>query len=371
MKSAVLFIGQFPPPVSGFTFATERLAGVLSATCRLEIVDTSGAGKNGLAFHYVRAKRNLLAAARIVRHRRSHGIVYVACDGGLGIAYALLLAAAAKLSGQRFYLHHHSYAAIDAWNVLMATLLAICGARATHIVLASEMGQALVDRYRRPLSILALPNIALLLPASENRPKAESGDFLTVGLLSNLCLEKGLETFLEIFRQARREGFPLRGILAGPAAGEPDRTLIAKAVAEFGGALEYRGAIYNDAKRTFYADIDVFLFPTRYANEAQPLVIFEALQSGRPVIVADRGCIRNQVADGGIVIPKNADMVEVGVRTLANYLRCPETLRADSRAAKASCARQRQAGARVLSALFDTPPDVLHPLVVKGHSSHD
>ena len=42
---------------------------------------------------------------------------------------------------------------------------------------------------------------------------------------------------------------------------------------EFGDVMEYRGPVYGEDKRSFFMDIDVFLFPTIYENEAQPLVM--------------------------------------------------------------------------------------------------
>lgn len=370
MKTAVVFIGQFPPPLSGFSFATERVADVLAERCQLDIVDTSGVGPRGQAFHFRRASRNLVAAAQILRLRRTHRVVYLACDGGLGIAYALMLAALTRLLGLRFYLHHHSYAYIDAPSALMAALLAISGEQTAHIILAPEMGRALADRYRRPLSALVLPNAALLPDPDERPARPGRRPILTIGLLSNLCVEKGLAIFLEILRSARRQHMPIRGVLAGPTARASDKAKIAEAVADLGGALEYRGPVYGAAKLRFYSDIDVFVFPSRYANEAQPLVIFEALERGRPVIAADRGCIRSQVAAGGQVVEAGADFVAVTLERLAAYLSHPESLRADSAAAETAIARQRATGRRVLPKLFDSPLCSIQPAGESERLSH-
>ncbi len=367
MKTAAVFVGQFPPPLTGFTLITQRLADVLPESYKLKIVDISGAGERGLPFHILRAFRTLRAAALIARLRRTHPIVYVACDGGLGLAYALLLTVIARLSGMQFYLHHHSYAYIEARNALMAALLAICGEQATHIVLAPEMGQSLANRYRRRLRVAILPNIALIPRVADPPRKVLPSDVLTVGLLGNLCAEKGLSTFLAILRKAKLDAIPLHGVLAGPVSRASDREDIASAMSELTESLEYRGPVYGDEKTSFYADIDVFLFPTRYANEAQPLVIFEALEWGRPVITTERGCIGSQVAGGGIVIEKTGDVIEKALAQLTVYARKPEALRANSAAARASAARHRLSAEYALPALFDAPCRVLYPARCREH----
>jgi glycosyltransferase involved in cell wall biosynthesis len=59
--------------------------------------------------------------------------------------------------------------------------------------------------------------------------------------------------------------------------------------------LDYVGPIYGDAKDTFFSDLDVFIFPTGYFNEAQPIVLYEAVAAGALVISVDRGAIREQI----------------------------------------------------------------------------
>ena len=71
--------------------------------------------------------------------------------------------------------------------------------------------------------------------------------------------------------------------------------------------IKYVGPVFGDAKRDFYAGLDAFVFPTKYKNEAEPLVILEALMYGCPVVANNRGCIGGLLADGVGALVMNAD----------------------------------------------------------------
>jgi glycosyltransferase involved in cell wall biosynthesis len=58
------------------------------------------------------------------------------------------------------------------------------------------------------------------------------------------------------------------------------------------------GPIYGETKERFYQHLDILLFPTKYANEAEPLVIHEALRNGIHVIACDRGAIAELLQNG-------------------------------------------------------------------------
>ena len=73
----------------------------------------------------------------------------------------------------------------------------------------------------------------------------------------------------------------------------------------------------GDVKVAFYRDIDMFLFPTPWRQEAAPLVIYEALAAGCPVLATDRGLIAEFVPDlGGAVCPRDVDFVNFAVEYL-------------------------------------------------------
>jgi glycosyltransferase involved in cell wall biosynthesis len=153
--------------------------------------------------------------------------------------------------------------------------------------------------------------------------------------LGNLSLDKGLDTVLALFRGLRREGLPVRLALAGPAAGPAEARLIADAQTEFGSELTYVGPVYRADKDAFLHRLDAFLFPSRYANEAQPLVLFEAMAAGVPVIATERGCVGDDVTrDSGLVVADEAAYLEAATALIRRWAADGEGVNAAGRAAQ-------------------------------------
>jgi glycosyltransferase involved in cell wall biosynthesis len=117
--------------------------------------------------------------------------------------------------------------------------------------------------------------------------------------MSNLSREKGLDTFLDCLRSARLAGLDLHAVLAGPAASDEVANMVADAKAEFGDRLKVLGPVSGASKQAFFRSIDVFLFPTRYRVEGQPLVILEALSHGVPVVASRQGYCAELVGNAG------------------------------------------------------------------------
>jgi glycosyltransferase involved in cell wall biosynthesis len=61
--------------------------------------------------------------------------------------------------------------------------------------------------------------------------------------------------------------------------------------------IDVIGPVYGDAKKQYFIDSDIFVFPTYYKNEAMPLVLIEAMQFGLPCISTFEGCIPEIVED--------------------------------------------------------------------------
>lgn len=293
------------------------------------------------------------------RYRRTQDIVlYLALSGGMGQLIDGLYVLVARLLRHQIFVHHHSFAYIDqpGWfnRALFGSLRA-----ATHIVLSAGMGRGLqqlygVDRnHVRVVSNAALfPSIAVTEPGAAAAPGP-----LRIGFLSNITFEKGIVEFFEVMRLLHARGVQYQARIAGPvsAAVRPsfDRMLADAA------NVEYLGAVYGEAKEQFYRGLDVLLFPTKYINEAEPLVIHEALRAGVFTIACDRGAIAEILGNGaGLALPER-EFVETAARWLTQTSHEPQKLN-DARHACWQQARSIQDVAvteldRLLQSMSTTP----------------
>ena len=90
---------------------------------------------------------------------------------------------------------------------------------------------------------------------------------------------------------------------------------------------------YDADKDCFFENIDVFVFPTK--NEAEPLVIYEAMQHGLPIITYGRGCIPEIIdTKCGLVIPPDQPFAPLALEQIKKWLASPVLFESASRAAE-------------------------------------
>jgi glycosyltransferase involved in cell wall biosynthesis len=217
------------------------------------------------------------------------------------------------------------------------------------------MARDLAIKYGRQIKSLILSNAAFADVRSSAKP-VHNRSTLAIGLLSNLTSEKGLYEFLEIVRNAKLQGLPIRAVLAGPVKTEGDRVFLETVREEVGDYLDYRGAVYDEEKSCFFDAIDIFVFLTTYPNEAQPMVLFEAMSRGIPVISYDRGCIRSQVADAGLVFSDGTNIVAKVVSAVMRYHNDLDWMSEQKEAAFRQFEDEQRRGQSVVATLFDADP---------------
>jgi len=312
-------IGAYPPPVNGYAAITSGLEQLVKPHRRTIRIDISpGTAKRGVRYHATRIARVAAAFLQLVRLRLRAGRfdTYIATESRLGLLYTLTLALAARVLGSSLYLHHHVFRYIDEKSALMRVLVSLTQQSATHIFLCSCMKRDFARAYARTHRSATISNLAFVpLPASSASPR-DPGASLVVSHLSNLTREKGLYTFLALAEAAVEAGLDARFLLAGPVMDEADRGAIEETARRLGARFEYRGPLFGPDKEAFYRECDIFAFPTIYENEAQPMVLFEALLHGCQILSYDRGCIAEQVGDSGWVIGRDEDFLRAALPIL-------------------------------------------------------
>lgn len=307
----IVAIVQLPPPVTGLSAVNKQMVAQLAGSGKLKTVVNVAppVGARGVRKHLARLSLTAGAAATLIRARRDGATtLYMPSDGGAGMTWNLALVGVARLLGYRMWVHHHSFAYINrrSWLMWLQLWLAPSGAR--HLVLCDTMLEGMERRYptvwsRRGHSGLVLGNAFMVPPLGDPVPRRGP---VVIGHLSNLTAEKGAVRFIDLFRAARAEGLDLRARIAGPISDEAVRQAIEAAVRDHGDAFQWLGPVYGGDKTQFYESIDAFVFPSDYANEAQPLVLLEALAAGAAVLATERGCMTCDHADSPGIIALSA-----------------------------------------------------------------
>jgi glycosyltransferase involved in cell wall biosynthesis len=302
--------------------------------------------------------RQLLLAVRFagscLRHR--HLALYLALSGGKGQIFDALYLLAGKLCRRRVFVHHHSFAYIDSPTPISEALFYLARGQ-THIVLSRGMGTALARRYGLAEGqVMVLSNAAFFEQTPENSGVAPDADTdaatpLRIGFLSNITFDKGFVEFFDVLTQLRSLNVKYRAHVAGPVA--PEAREVFERLRASAADVEYLGAIYGAAKDRFYQQLDILMFPTKYANEADPLVIHEALRCGVYVIACKRGAIADTLENGAGLVVAQESFVSYAAASIRTLSRDRAKLLQGQRLAREQAERLREAGSIALDTVLN------------------
>ena len=288
---SIIMIGAFPPPVHGMATINNELFNLLKKHTKNIIVfnfSTSVFRKSLIAELY-RLQRFLSSFFKIALFRSLKGkTLYISISGGFGQFFEILYTILSRLKAMKIVMHHHSFAYIDRFNLITFFLTKIAGHSATHVVLSKKMSDLLKKEYNISRTI-SLSNAAFC-PFIEIPDEMFKNELCTVGFLGNICKEKGIFDFIDLIKLCANEKLPIKGIIAGPFANDRIKNEIQSQI-ESDCCIKYIGPKYGPEKHDFFNNIDLLIFPSQYKNEAEPLVVLEALSHSVPVIAYDRGCI--------------------------------------------------------------------------------
>jgi glycosyltransferase involved in cell wall biosynthesis len=204
----------------------------------------------------------------------------------------LSVAMAARIRRARIVLHHHSFAYLTVDSTGHLLLFAIASPQAIHIALCGEMERQLRARYASVSQVRVWSNSHPLGLTIASRPPLPKPDRpMAIGHMANLSIEKGLGSVLETLRRGLAEGLDLTLHLAGEPSDRQSEVLLNGAMLELDGRVVLWGFVSGGEKHRFLDALDVFLFPSAYRNEAEPVVVLEALAHGVPCFVTAVGCL--------------------------------------------------------------------------------
>jgi glycosyltransferase involved in cell wall biosynthesis len=348
----LILVGPLPPPYYGQSVSfrmlvdeVERL-GVPHAVVDLAHGEASGEKMGVVTRHrvadYASILRRFFAAAAGPR-----GTLYLTiAQSRAGFLRDWVMIRYARLFGHRVVVHlkggnyHNFYAAQSAW---MRALVRQTLRSADRVLVLGERLRSMFDfepaiAARIRVVPNGLPDDREPAGGGKRLPEPGEGPVRLI-FLSNLVESKGWLDVLEAMRLLRdRLGDRVRCDFYGAFYTSPDDVRVSSAeqahelfdrfVAEhgLGGAVRYRGVTAGDEKRRVLEEAHLFLLPTEYLNEGQPVSIIEAMAHGNVVISTDYRAIPDMVEGGvtGVLVPYGAPAaiagaVEALVREPARY----------------------------------------------------
>lgn len=326
--SNVLAVGPLPPPINGSSLAfLESTTGLEEASCDLSVIDISSAvaDRGGRptfqrALEYVRI---LVKMVETLIKKRPEALYLHAASSLHGLFRDAVVVSLARIAGvNRMVLHFQSgnVGELAERGLFTRAIMRRVYRRADVLLtLADELRQMFSFDPSLGARVRVVPNCGPVVADRESQGKT-LGIPVRVLFLSNLIESKGWLTLLraipDMRESASRAGRDLKVTFAGQfltntddtevQSAEHAREIFDRTLRDFGleEVVEYRGLVYGSDKNSLLRDAHIFVLPTRYNKEAQPLSIAEAMGSGAVVISSKYRGIPALVSDGvsGILV---------------------------------------------------------------------
>ena len=316
----IFFIGPLPPPLHGFSSINASMLAQLNLITDVKVFNRAPPLSSGYAGKLMKRLSICKSLVSFGYHllKKKPASIYMGLSGGAGQLVDLAFLIISKLTATPVFIHHHSFAYLNK-KCRIASLFFYFARREHHIVLCEQMGSRLAENYAIPVESITHLSNAAFSDGAESRQEEYTDRSLQIGFLSNITDAKGIFDYFDVLESLHKSGFHIQGRIAGPVD-ESIKNKFTQRLAQTS-FICHLGAVYGQDKDAFYDSIDVLLFPTRYANEAEPVTIIESFRAGVPVIAASRGCIDALVAHGGgIVVPSDADFLSIAVKEISRLI---------------------------------------------------
>lgn len=139
--------------------------------------------------------------------------------------------------------------------------------------------------------------------------------------LSNLMKEKGILDFLDALIALKNKGAKFEVKLAGKIEEGLEQKIHEK-LNEIGESAEYLGVVYGEHKKIQLLSANVFVFPTYYTMEGQPISLIEAMATGNIIVTTDHAGIPDIVSseNGYLLKPRDIVALTNQLENIANNL---------------------------------------------------
>lgn len=312
MKSKILFILHMPPPVHGAAMVGQYIhdSEVVNGQFECHYINLATAkdlqdiGKVNLKKFstFFALLRRIRRAVRTVRP----DLVYITPNAAGGAFYKdFVIVQMVKAMGCRVVVHYHNKGVSTRQSRVFDNLLYRRFFRRLKVILLAKELYADISKYVSEEDVFICPNG---IPASKVQVDDKERDGATFRFLylSNMIATKGVPTLLEACRLLKERDVRFSCTFVGGWKDITEESFTAMVdKAHLIDCVRAVGPVYGEAKESYWATADAFVFPTYYPCECFPLVLLEAMEHGLPCVSTTEGGIPSIIDDRetGFIVP--------------------------------------------------------------------
>lgn len=333
MNSTILFILHLPPPIHGASMVGKYIhdSKVINEAFYCHYINLTTAKNLEDIGHFRLGK--IIEFVKLLRRIRKTiiglhpDLVYVTPNACGGAFYKdFVVVEMVKSMGCKVVAHYHNKGVATRQDRWLDDKLYKKFFKGIKVILLAKALYNDIQKYVKPDDVYICPNgipdingRGIAIPDGHNKTSH-------LLFLSNLLISKGVLVLLDALRKLKEQHYSFICDFVGGETSDLNAFSFNEEVKKRGleGMAIYHGKKYGKDKQKFYANSDIFVFPTFYSNECFPLVLLEAMQQSLPCISTNEGGISDIIEDNKTGMIVNRKSPEDLANKLAWMLDHPE-----------------------------------------------
>lgn len=309
----IIIIGPFPEPINGCSLANQVLLKQLELKKEISvaIINTSSkniSSENVGRFSFGKVFSFLKVYKKIGTISKSDVVYTTPGQTFFGIVKYMPFYFYCLMADRPYIIHIHGNHLGNEYKSLRGfkkRAFAFFIRRAAAGIVLSDSLRTNFDGLLNPNKIFTVENFAqddLVQKPGITKQK----DKLRLLYLSNLMEEKGILDFLDSLILLRDEGIIFEAHIAGKIEDESE-VVINDKFQELQGFINYHGVVSGQSKIDLLEKSNVFVLPTYYRMEGQPISIIEAMATGNIIVTTKFSGIPDIIStENGCFVPSKS-----------------------------------------------------------------
>ncbi|MFD2943389.1 glycosyltransferase family 4 protein [Flavobacterium notoginsengisoli] len=309
----ILIIGPFPQPINGCSLANEILLKQLKLKKEIsvDIINTNSkniSSDNVGQFSFSKVFSFVKVYKKVTAISKSDIVYTTPGQTFFGIVKYMPFYFYCLAAGRPYIIHVHGNHIGNEYKSLKGfkkRFFAFFIRKASAGIVLSNSLKTNFDGLLDAKKVFIVENFAqddLVQKTGIAKPK----DKLRLLYLSNLMEEKGILDFLDSLILLRNEGIIFEADIAGKIEDESE-AIINNKFQELQGFIKYHGVVSGQSKTDLLQKSNVFVLPTYYRMEGQPISLIEAMAAGNIIVTTKFSGIPDIIStENGCFIPSKS-----------------------------------------------------------------